>query len=211
MPVWDELRVVLQELQRANPCPLQGYPDPRVDRDRNPPFDIQLQPWATAVAERLHRRFGGEVRLVVGVLGYPEGEPPPGDWRQTLAAPDIAVSLSEPLVVASGGNARATITVTNNEAWVIVVNTSGQLLGRVLDPGTMDVVGTYSGTVRLPLVTFQIVPGGHAEIPMLVGTASVVRELGYSVPPGEWLMDTILTLADGRRVRTNVLPLTVTS
>jgi hypothetical protein len=210
-PVWDELKAVLRLLQQDDPCPLQGYPDPRVDRDRTPPFSIHLRAWAVDVAEHLHRDFGDAVQLTVGTLGYPEGRPPPADWREAAQAPDIGVSLPEPIVVVSGHTVTGTIRVSNHEDSEVVVNTTAQLVGRVLDPGTREVVGMFSGALRLPLARFPIAPGADVDIPVLVGTASVKRELGYSVPPGEWLLDTVLELADGRRVRSSPLPLTVTT
>lgn len=45
---------------------------------------------------------------------------------------------------------------------------------------------------------------------MLVGTASDSAQLGYAVPPGEWAVRVTLELGDGRRVRTPMLPITVT-
>jgi len=100
--------------------------------------------------------------------------------------------------------------VTNHEVHELILNTSGLLVGRVLDPKTRTVVGRFSGGLPLPLIRFPIPPEAHIDVPLLVGTASLVRALGYSLPPGEWMMDTILTVADGRRVRTAAVPLTIT-
>ena len=211
MTVWDKLKVALLELREREPCALQGYPDPRVDRGRQPPFTIRLHPWAVNVAEDLHRRFGNDVSLIVGVLGYPDGEAPPEDWRHGVAVPGIDVGLPEPVAVPSGSTVRTTLHVTNHEDNDLVVDTNGQLVARVIDPRTEAVVGGFSGAMRLPLVRFAISSGATVDIPLLVGTASLVRALGYSLPPGDWLMDTILTLEDGRRVRTQTVPLTITS
>jgi hypothetical protein len=73
MTVCDELKVVLLELEGARA--LVMYPDPRVDDNRQPPFQIHLQPWATDAAEELRRRFGDSVELVVGFLRYPQCQP----------------------------------------------------------------------------------------------------------------------------------------
>jgi hypothetical protein len=67
---WAELRRTLIELRDAEPGVLTGYPNPGSD-DQQPPFSVRLAPWAVAHAERLHRRFGAEIELTVGVLGYP--------------------------------------------------------------------------------------------------------------------------------------------
>jgi len=208
--VWDDLKVVLEELRQTAPCPLQGHPDPKVDWGRQPPFAIHLQPWAVDVAHRLHSRFGDGVSLTVGALGYPEGEPPLEDRRQEESGPGIEVDLAQPVVVSSGHTVRTTLRVTNREAHELVLHTNGQLVARVLDPETRTIVGGFSGAMTLPLVRFPIPPGGTADVPLLVGTASLVRALGYSLPPGEWVMDTVLTVADGRRIRTSAVALTIT-
>ena len=73
MTVWDELKVVLLELESSGA--LVGYPDPRMDEGRQPPFGIDLAPWATDIAKELHHRFGDDVELVVGAFSYPDRKP----------------------------------------------------------------------------------------------------------------------------------------
>lgn len=38
----------------------------------------------------------------------------------------------------------------------------------------------------MALVMFKVEPDERREVPVLVGTDSVVPELGYAVPPGSW-------------------------
>ena len=210
--LWAELKVVLTELRDDPSGPLAAYPDPRVDRDRHPPFDIHLQPWATEVAAQLHERFGDGVRLTVGALAYPDpavSSLPPGRPVPEIAS-DVTVALAEPLSVPSGHTARANFLVTNTGADDLVIHATGRLMGRVLDPKTRAVVGGYAGAMRLPLRIFQAAPGETVEVPLLVGTASFVPELGYAVPPGEWAVVADLDLVGGRTVRTPGLAFTVT-
>jgi hypothetical protein len=75
--VWDALKLQLVRLRDMQPGPLLEYPMPEVGAGREPPFTIGLQPWATAAAEELHRQFGDNVTLTVGVLSYPPGTPQP--------------------------------------------------------------------------------------------------------------------------------------
>jgi hypothetical protein len=60
-----------------------------------------------------------------------------------------------------------------------------------------------------------VVPGATERIPLLIGTASVVPDLGYAVPPGMWGIQVPLDLLwDGHTQeprRTPVLPLTITA
>ena len=76
MPMpWDDVRAALLGLEGSGA--LTQYPDPRSDEAQQPPIEIHLAPWATDAAAELHRRFGDNVKLVVGSLLYPSGE----RWR----------------------------------------------------------------------------------------------------------------------------------
>src|ERR1039458_6814742 len=87
MATWDELKIVLARLEDADPGPLSSWPDPEDDTGRQPPFQIELAPWAADVAGELHARFGADVELRVGALQYPQrtlaGNP--ADWPRTAA------------------------------------------------------------------------------------------------------------------------------
>ena len=208
---WADLKLVLTELRDDPSQPLQAYPDPRGDRDRHPPFDIHLQPWATEVASRLHERFGDGVRLTVGALSYPDPATGPLPPRRPLPeVADVAVALAEPLSVPSGHTARTTVVMTNTGTAGLAIHTGGQLVGLILDPKTRAVVGGYAGAMHAPLIIFQAGSGETVEVPLLVGTASFVPELGYAVPPGEWAVAADLDLGGGRVMRTPGLSFTVT-
>ena len=227
MAVWDELKVILLELEGSGA--LSAYPDPSVDESRQPPFRIRFAPWATDVAEELHRRFGDDVALVVGLLHYPGPEPP----RQHANAPDdiaemdptvMTVELDAPIVVASGHHTRGALRIHNTGTDPIVIATNGQVTARVVDPRTGEVVGGYSGFQALPLVYFRADADSTVVVPVLVGTASVAPELGYVVPAGEWAIQVVLDIEEGdstrrqsgadrparRRLRAPLLPITVT-
>ena len=225
--VWDELKVVLLELEDAGA--LVQYPDPRVDDNRQPPFEIHFQPWATDVAESLHRRFGDAVELVVGSLRYPECRP----WRQHAGTPEdipqmdqmeMTVELEAPIAVATGRTARGALRVHNTGTEPIVIATNGQVTAQVVDPMTRAVVGRFAGAQILPGIYFRAAPGDSVVVPVLVGTASISPDLGYAVPAGEWAIQMVLELEDEnaagwrrgtdrpgrRRFRTPPLPITVT-
>lgn len=42
-----------------------------------------------------------------------------------------------------------------------------------------------------------IEPGATVALPLVVGTASYKRALGYAEPPGEWLVEVVLRLGEG--------------
>ena len=72
MTTWGELNGVLLELE--SPGALVQHPDPHVDDNRQPPFEIHLLLRATDIAEELHDRFDG-VELVFVSLRYPQRPP----------------------------------------------------------------------------------------------------------------------------------------
>src|ERR1019366_6897906 len=137
MTVWEELKPVLLDLEGSGA--LAAYPDPRMDEGREPPFGIDLAPWATDAAEDLHRRFGDDVELVVGEFTYPDRAP----WRQHESAkndiPDTdpmltSVELDAPIVVASGPIGRGALRVHNLSAETIVICTKGHVPAQVVYP-----------------------------------------------------------------------------
>ena len=219
MGTWDELKVVLTQLQRDRSRPLRGYPDPRSDDRRAPPFQIELAAWAEGIAGELHGRFGEDVDLRVGFLHFPDrqwldhsGQPRQShpEGRAPLLDPDqISVSLDSELEARSGYDFRSGLVVRNLGAQDVVVRTNGQVTAAVIDPGTDEVVGGFAGAQRLPLVLMRIVPGAGATIPLLGGTASTVPRLGYAIPPGAWAIEATLELAGHGRRRTPPLAMSV--
>jgi hypothetical protein len=215
MTTWDELKPVLIRLAAAEPTPLISWPDPGHDDGREPPFGIALEPWATRAAQELHNRFGNDLQLTVGALRYPECAP----VVPLEAAPQVpqldpavlAVELDGPLTVRSGEMTHHGLLVRNLGRDDVVVGTTGELIADVVDPDTGDVVGGYSGAVRLMLQTFTVAPATSERIPMLVGTASLIPDLGYAIPPGRWAVRATLDPAAGKAVRTPSLPITVTA
>ena len=210
---WEELRAARRRLSAEEPRPLSGSPDPGAV-DQRLPASISLRPWALDAARELHERFDGEVMLTVGFLPYPlgpvdEAAPTPSPSRGLLFDPaDVEVVVAEPLVVRTGEDLRAELHVTNHRASVIHISSGGSVFGRVLDPSTGEVVGGFSGWVAAVARLFTIEPRTTARVPLVVGTASYKKSLGYAVPPGEWMVEVVLRLGEGER-RAPALPLRI--
>jgi hypothetical protein len=219
MAVWEELKVVLARLRDQQPGALMQFPMPEVDEGRQPPFTIRLAPWATAIAEELHRQFGDDIELTVGALPYPPGRPlprppDPGPPSDLLDPHEIAAELDGPAVVGSGHTLRHGLLLRNLTGRDLQIATNGQVTAAVVDPHTGEVVGGFAGFQTLPLITFRVAPGQTERVPLLIGTASCTPRLGYTIPPGDWGIQATLTLGphprDSPRRRTPILPLTIT-
>lgn len=211
---WENLKRRLERLNEDPSRPLCGYPDPRVDEGRQPPFAIRLAPWAIDVARNLYDSFGDDVDLTVGYLHYPGAVPPASlGWliakRPPVVDPShVGVDLSGDVAVVSGHQERGELQVENRSSAPIEIRTNGHLTAMVVDPQTDEIVGSFAGAQRLPLIRFDIRPGAARTLPLLVGTASLAPRLGYAVPEGRWEMEAWLDLGDQTR-RTRPLPLTV--
>jgi hypothetical protein len=215
MTVWDELKPVIAWLLDQQPGALASYPLPDFDRVGPLPIEIRLEPWAADVAEQLHRQFGDDVELTVGLLPYPPGRPArprrqsaPGDFPDLLDPDEVTVTLDEIALVSSGHTLHHHLTVHNLIASELLL-TNGQGSAVVVDPQTGETVGGFSGLQTLSLKFFRVSPGGSTRIPLLIGTASSRPQLGYAIPPGEWGIQATLTLSESPRRRTPILPLTV--
>lgn len=219
MTVWDELKVVLARLADERPRVLLGYPMPNVDEGRRPPFRISLAPWAAAVAEDLHHRFGDDVHLTVGALPYPldphQRQRPVKQPAELLDPREVEAELDGAATVASGQTLHHGLLIGNRTGQALRIATNGTLTAAVVDPATGEVIGGFAGAQAIPLVVFKVAPGARERIPLLIGTASSTPRLGYTIPAGAWGIQATLTLGDYPSSpyyrRTPVLPLTVTA
>lgn len=216
LATWDLLRHDLQRLQSTEPRVLRQYPTPEPGY-RRPPVHIHLSADAQSTAADLHRTYGNFVSLQVGALPYPHAAHSPSvtrpmartDDRETVNPAEMSVALEVPLAIGSGQTTTHGLMLTNLSDQDIRVHTNGNLTATIVDD-TGAAVGGYAGAQHLPLVIFTAGPSETVRIPVLVGTASYTSELGYAIPPGTWHLTAPMNLADGRRLMTPALQLTIT-
>jgi len=176
---------------------------------------VHLRASEETLAAELHERYGGAIELTVGQFPYPDLpqfhpviEPPGG--RAPLLPQDLAdVSLPSGFTIRSGEDLMSGLLTHNNSDDELVIETNGQVTTRVMDPETDQWVGGFTGAQHVPLVLFRVPPHGTVELPMLIGTASSVPQLGYAVPPGRWSIEVTLRFTDRGAFRTPPLPISV--
>lgn len=212
MPGWSELREDIRRISRESPDAFLSYPDPDRERPGEVRFSVRLAAWASDVATALHDKYGETVALEVGAMPFPGQEfvaGPLATLPETRAASmGLSVEPATPLSVRTGRSAMPRVRVVNHSTDKQVLGTNGQLQSAVVD-GAGAVVGRYVGAQNLPFVRFPVEAGHHAEVPVLIGTDSVVPRLGYAVPPGQWHLVVLLNL-DRETTVSAPLPLTVT-
>jgi hypothetical protein len=185
-----------------------------------------LQAFAVDVARELQDRFGADVTLQVGVMSFPDkrlGDPRLADPLPEVPLAEQAgfdVQLAEPIGVQSGRTIEHAVLISNlSDTDVQVATTGGHLQSAVLDPRTGKRVGGDFGFKMLLPVTFQVARGMQTRIPVWVGTTSIVPELGYAVPSGEWHLQVDMELGNDRPppprrhrpLRSAPLPMTITA
>ena len=179
---------------------------------------VRLSADQESLAATFHEQFGNAVVLHVGNFLYP----PTGDEEDEVASShavdraelpllpnEFAVNLEGEILVSSGGTAGGALRFCNQSDTEIVIDTNGTLTARVLDPKTGEGVGGFSGAQTMPLVQFAAPPGGTVTIPVLVGTTSSVRSLGYAIPPGRYTIDVLIQIEGKAKFRTSPLPIEI--
>ena len=182
---------------------------------REPPLGIQLAPWAVEVAQDLHDRFGEEVALQVRAVRISQGVrrswPAYPTWARSSIRTSWRSSCRRHWRCAPATTFVPNCEFGNRADGDLDIRTNGGVTGYIVDPGGGAPVGGYAGGQRLPMVTFRVEPSGSTEVPLLVGTASFVPDLGYAIPAGSWGLRVPLVLGDGCRLSTPTLPITVTA
>ncbi len=202
----------LRRLLVESPGALVVFPSPDSER-RERRFRIELAAWAADIAATLNAKYGDVVDLRVGAMTFPTRQLWVSEYsRQLHGAPAESAGLDveplSPLTVRTGRFTHEDVLVTNRAAHEQVLLTDGDLTSAVTD-SSGTVVGRYVGPHALPRVGFAIEPHQSRPVPVLIGTASMVPDLGYAVPPGQWWLVIALQTDNGNTL-TEPLEITIT-
>jgi hypothetical protein len=164
---------------------------------------VNLRGGQVEVAASLHERYGDAVVITVGAFPYPRiesGDASIFDSNRELPdwAPlpdEVSVSLEKGIEIRSGSHVRSTLTIRNETMLEVVTD---QRIAPIVDPTSGLVVGRYNGVLTMEWRRDRIPAGESKEVPILIGTASTQRDLGYSVPPGSWAIRVYLHLGHRR-------------
>jgi hypothetical protein len=150
---------------------------------------VRLKPDAVSIAEDLLREFGGMIEISVGFKDFPAGtshvQLPHTLQSRGSPAPIRATCEVDATVLRSGAAASGKVAIQNTGNSPIRVSASAGA-GWLCRPGTLDIVGGYSGFIADAGHLFNIGPGGSETLNFVVGTASSEPGAGYLVPPGQY-------------------------
>ncbi|MER7249909.1 hypothetical protein [Kribbella sp. NPDC000426] len=213
MAGWESLRVDLLRLHEESPGALVVWPSPETERRSERRFWIQLAAWATEIAGTLNATYGDVVDLQVGAMTFPGGELLESAYARQLPgvpadAAGLVVEAFSPLSVRSGRSAHGEVEVTNRADHTQLLYPSRNLHATLTDRRG-NVVGRYVGPINAGRIGLPLEPQQSHRLTVLIGAASVVPELGYAVPPGEWNL-VISLQTDERFLLSEPLKITVT-
>ena len=90
--------------------------------------------------------------------------------------------------VVAGRNGHGRVILTNVGATPLDLRTGQPIVAVVLARSTGEVVGGYTGAVAGTGLGLHLVPGEHATVRVIFGTASFKADLGFALPAGDYLV-----------------------
>ena len=192
----DELENVHQEISL-----LIRDGDPRALRESAIQWGqvhIRLRADQLRLAGDLRARYGDVIRLEVGSKPFPPQSIParveqpqsPQPRRPQVEVPGLIARLFlDQLTIASGNDGRARVRFENRGEELISISTGSPLTARLVDPVSKRIAGFFDGAIGGVGVTLRLAPGDVETLPVILGTTSPPDEVGFSVPPGRYLVE----------------------
>ena len=155
------------------------------------PVLIGLTPGNEQLAHQLLADYGRKLAVTVGLTTY-DGSPGRSP-RCGMLPPSASLPVGLHLVlrlkhdsVRSGAAFSATVVVDEHGPGRFTMDTGRPLVAVVVRPGTLQVVGVYSGGIAGTGYSLLVTPGKSGTIPTFGGTARCDGGLGSALPPGTY-------------------------
>lgn len=155
------------------------------------PALVGLNPGEESVAHRLWARYGSRVAITVGLTsydGHPGRSPLCGALEPSMPLPGglhLALQLDSRRV-RSGSTFDATAVVSERGPDSYVMDTGEPIEAVVVRPGSLRVVGVFSGGIGGTGAELHVAPGAMGTIPVVGGTARCDGGIGSALPPGRY-------------------------
>ena len=210
----DQLREILEQVRDrfGNPGRLHSM---GLEKGR---VTVWLAASEENLAASLLAQYGEAVELKVGNFSFPMREHPTSSSERSradrldippLSSEGLDVAISGILVVESGRTGSGSLQFTNRGVNDLTLTTNGAITGRIVDPITARGSAGMLGQAT-PLFRFSVPRGEVVSVPLLLGTASFRRDLGFAVPPGTWSIDAVVNVEGVGERRTPRLPIVIT-
>jgi hypothetical protein len=164
--------------------------DPRRPLNGGSPGHVQLRAPFAALAAELHREYGPSLKITVGHKPFPPERI--GDLQSvplptsTVTVPGLELTVSVDVArVAPGDDFEGSVLFSNRGAQR-VAGMTGLLTGGVRADGEDRMTGDFDGAIALVGYPVDLEPGASMELPVKVGTASVLPDASYVVPTGRY-------------------------
>lgn len=205
------LLATLENIRRVWPAAIASGPAPGTTTF-GWPVTIRLSPQYGEAADLLHAHHGKDVQIEVGLLPFPpDPRASAGAWRSDL--PDFTDAIEaeqlDRIVVQQGQTVQVPVRLRNLTDRNIVIRSSGSIDSFISWPRSKQAVGASHLAQRTPLVRSRLPTDRPVDLLLTVGSASLLQQLGYTVPTGDWAVVPIVTVQGGSRGRLNNLSVAV--
>jgi hypothetical protein len=164
--------------------------------------DVELVPGQEKLATDLIERFGDLLTVAVGALPFvPEGcgpQPPPrkcpdlAGLDPATVGLELSIALDTP-TISQGGFGAAKLIERNIGTAPFTLDSGQPVVGRLVYPGTLRVVGESVGAIAGVGGGPQLGPGESGSVSVVFGAGRCDGQPGSAVPPGVYGLRVALT------------------
>jgi hypothetical protein len=164
--------------------------------------DVNLVPGQEKIALDLIERFGDLLTVSVGALSFvPDGcgsKPPPRKCPDLVGTDPATVGLElsivlETATISQGESGGGKLIEKNTGTAPFMLDSGQPVVGALVYPGTLRVVGEYTGAIAGVGGGPQLAPGESGSVGVIFAAGRCDGEPGSAVPPGVYGLRVALT------------------